>query len=197
MAWFYREFFLFSYFWIFYVLTFQILSPSPLPISRSPTPCFYEDALAPTHPLQPQHPGILLHWGNKPLQDQGPLFLLMPGNTILCYICDWSHGSFHVYSLVDGLVPGSSGGICLVDVIVLPMGLQTPSAPSVFSLTPPLGPHAQSDGGLQPSSPVSVGLWQSLPGDTHIWFLAASTSCHLKNTMNSNVSIKRQFSLRS
>jgi hypothetical protein len=27
----------------------------------------------------------------------------------------------------------------LADIIVLPMGLQTPSAPSVLSLTPPLG----------------------------------------------------------
>jgi hypothetical protein len=25
------------------------------------------------------------------------------------YICSWSHGSHHVYSLVGGLVPGSSG----------------------------------------------------------------------------------------
>jgi hypothetical protein len=31
------------------------------------------------------------------------------------------------------------GGVWLVDVVVLPMGLQTPSAPSVLSLTPPLG----------------------------------------------------------
>jgi hypothetical protein len=30
-------------------------------------------------------------------------------------------------------------GVCLVDISVLPMGLQTPSAPSVLSLTPPLG----------------------------------------------------------
>ena len=57
---------------------------------------------------------------------------------ILCYICSWGHGSLLVYSLVGGLVPGSSVGIWLVDV-VHPMGLQTPSAPSVLSLTPPLG----------------------------------------------------------
>ena len=30
-------------------------------------------------------------------------------------------------------------GVWLVDIVVLPMGLQTPSAPSVLSLTPPLG----------------------------------------------------------
>ena len=43
--------------------------------------------------------------------------------------------------LSDGLVPGSSGvGVGqLVDIVLLPMGLQTPSAPLVLSLAPPLG----------------------------------------------------------
>ena len=44
-----------------------------------------------------------------------------------------------MYTLVGGLVPGSSGGIWLVDIVVLPTGLQTPSATSVLSLTSPLG----------------------------------------------------------
>jgi hypothetical protein len=57
----------------------------------------------------------------------------MTHEAILCYICSWSYGSFHVYSLVGGLVPGSSG----VHNVVPPMGLQTPSAPWVLSLTPP------------------------------------------------------------
>ena len=35
----------------------------------------------------------------------------MSHKAILCYICSWSHGSLHVYSLVGGLVPGSSGGL--------------------------------------------------------------------------------------
>ena len=34
---------------------------------------------------------------------------LMSDKAILCYICIWSLGSLHVYSLVGGLVPGSSG----------------------------------------------------------------------------------------
>ena len=63
----------------------------------------------------------------------------MMDNAIVCYTCGWSHGSLHVYSLVDSLLPGSSGGLWLVDIVVLPVGLQTPSAPSVLSLTPPLG----------------------------------------------------------
>jgi hypothetical protein len=44
----------------------------------------------------------------EPSQDQGPLLPLMSQKAILGYICDWSHGSFHVYSLVGGLVPGIS-----------------------------------------------------------------------------------------
>jgi hypothetical protein len=51
----------------------------------------------------------------------------MPDKAILCYICSWSH----VCSLVGNLVPGSSGQeiqIWLVDIVVLAMELQTPSA---------------------------------------------------------------------
>jgi hypothetical protein len=46
-----------------------------------------------------------------------------------------------VYTLVGGLVHGSSGvgmEVWLVDIVFLRMGLQTPSSPSVLSLTPPL-----------------------------------------------------------
>jgi hypothetical protein len=42
-------------------------------------------------------------------------------------------GPLHVNSLVGDLVPGSSeggGAVWLVDIVVLPMGLQTPSSPS-------------------------------------------------------------------
>jgi hypothetical protein len=42
----------------------------------------------------------------SPLIDIQPLTF---NKAILCYICSWSHRSLHVYSLVDGLVPGSSG----------------------------------------------------------------------------------------
>jgi hypothetical protein len=54
----------------------------------------------------------------------------MPDKVILCYICGWSHGTLHVYSLVGGLVPGALevGGLWLVDIVVFPMRLQTPSA---------------------------------------------------------------------
>jgi hypothetical protein len=73
--------------------------PSKIPLSPSPvSPC------SSTHSLLLHCPGISLHWGIKPSQDQGPLLSLMSEKAILCYICVWSHGSLHVYSLVGGLV---------------------------------------------------------------------------------------------
>jgi hypothetical protein len=83
--------------------------------------------------------------GIKPPQDQEPPLPLMPDKAVLCYICSGSHGPAHVYTLVGGLVPGSSGGVWLVDIVVLPMGMQTPSAPSVLPLIPPL----ESPGSVQ------------------------------------------------
>ena len=45
-----------------------------------------------------------------------------------------------MYILVGDLVPESlGGGVWLVDIVVLLMGLQILSAPSVLSLSPPLG----------------------------------------------------------
>ena len=49
-----------------------------------------------------------------PPQDQKPSLPLISDKAVLCYICSWSHGHSHVYSLVDGLVSGSSGGIDLL-----------------------------------------------------------------------------------
>ena len=81
-------------------------SPTPLPLllqGCSPThsPTYYSISA----------PSIPLHFGIEPSQDQGPLLLLMPDKdkAIACYICRWIHGSLHEYSLVGGLVPGSSG----------------------------------------------------------------------------------------
>lgn len=114
-----------------------MLFPFPLPPTLPPS--FYEHAPIAICPLQLQRPDITLHWGNKPSQDQGLFLPLMLDYAILCHICGCSHGSLHVYSLVGGLVPASSGGVWMVDIVILPMVLQTPSVPSVFSLKPPLG----------------------------------------------------------
>jgi hypothetical protein len=97
-------FFLISYF-LYLHFKFYPLSPlkAPIPL-QPPSPC------SPTHPLPLPGPGIPLHWSIEPSQDQGHLLPLMTDKAILCYICGWSYGSLHVYSLVGGLVPGSSGG---------------------------------------------------------------------------------------
>jgi hypothetical protein len=71
--------------------------PSENPLSPPPSPC------SPTHPL------LLL----------GPLYSLMTNKAIFCYICSWSHWSHNVYSLVGGLVPGSSGWGCTGRFILL------------------------------------------------------------------------------
>jgi hypothetical protein len=82
---------------------------SPFPISPLKTP--YPIPPPPSSmTVLPIHPVITLHWGIEPSQDQEPLLPLMPNKDTLCYICCWSPGLFHVYPLVVGLVPGSSGG---------------------------------------------------------------------------------------
>ena len=78
---------------------------TPYPI---PSTCLYEGVATPSHSLFTPYPGIPLHWGIKLSHEQGPLLPLMPDKAILCYICSWSHGSLHLYSLVGNLVSGSS-----------------------------------------------------------------------------------------
>jgi len=113
---FFFNFIFLGYFMYLHSKCYPLPPPSPVPLP--PSPCFYENVSTTTHPLQSQCPGITLHWGNEPSQDQGLFLQWMLDNAILCYICDWSHGSLHVYSLVGGLVPGSSGGVWLVDIVV-------------------------------------------------------------------------------
>jgi hypothetical protein len=99
---------------IFFYLQFKCYPQSwfPLqkPLSLPHFPGLYECALPLNDPLPPSVPSILLHWGIEPTQDQESLLPLIPNKAILCQICGWSHGSLHVYSLVGGLVPGSSRG---------------------------------------------------------------------------------------
>jgi hypothetical protein len=54
------------------------------PLSHHTSPFMFPHP--PTYPHQPPCPGIPLHWGIEPSQDQGPSLPLMPGKAILCYI---------------------------------------------------------------------------------------------------------------
>jgi hypothetical protein len=139
-----HDFFLF-FSWVFSLFTFQMLStflPPPHPISPPPA-----SMRVLTHPLPPPRPGIPLHWGIKPSQDQGPLFPLMPDNAILCYICVWSHGWLHVYSLAGGLVPGKfwSGWVILLFFL---WGCKPLQLLQTFLKLLHWRPHAQSSGWL-------------------------------------------------
>jgi hypothetical protein len=61
-----------------------------------------------SHFLSPAHQPTLScfpvlafpYTGIEPSQDQEPLFSLTTDKAILCYICSWSDGPLHVYSLV-------------------------------------------------------------------------------------------------
>ena len=102
-----------SFLGYFIHLHFKCYPSSWFPLHKTPIPptplCFYKNAPPPTYPLPMHHPSIPLCWGIKPSPDQGPPLSLMPTKSIIYYICSWSYGSLHVYSLIGGLVPGSSG----------------------------------------------------------------------------------------
>jgi hypothetical protein len=108
-----------SFFFLFFLDIFFICISNFIPfldfpfrnlLSHLPSSCFYESVFPHTHLLPLPGPGIPLHWGIEPSQDQGLLLLSMSDKAILCYKCSWSHGSLHVYSLVGGLVPWSFRG---------------------------------------------------------------------------------------
>jgi hypothetical protein len=146
-------FFLIGYFIYLHFKCYPLPSfPSGTPLSHPPSPCFYEDASLPTHPFLPLYPGIPLYEGIQLLQNQGLLLLLMPDKAILCYICGWSHGSLHVYSLVCGLAPGNSGASDWLILLFFLWGCKP------LQLTPPLGTPCWSYGWLQATASVFVRL---------------------------------------
>ena len=73
---------------------FPVPTPTRNPLAHTPSPCFYKGV---PHPPSNSHlPGIPLHWGIQPSQDQAPLLQFMHDKAILCYISWWSHGSLHI-----------------------------------------------------------------------------------------------------
>jgi hypothetical protein len=163
---------------LFLFLFFFTLQHLPPPQETS-YPILLIWGYSPTDPPTPASPP----WhsstrGIDPSQDQGPL-PLMPDKAILFYISDWSHGSLHVYSLVGGLVPGSTLGSGWLLLFFNQPELQTPSTPSVLSLTPLLGTPVLSpmDGCEHPPLYLS-DTGKGLSGGSYIMLLSASTSWH-------------------
>jgi hypothetical protein len=154
--------------------------PTEMPYPIPPSPCFYEGVHPPTHSCLPtlHSVGILLHWGIEPSQDQRPLLPLIPDKAILCYICGWSHGSLHTYSLFGSLVPGNSGRSGWLILLFFLWGCKPLQLLQYFLYLlhwgPHWGPHVQSMVGCEHLT-LFVRLWQSLWGDSYIRLLSACT----------------------
>jgi hypothetical protein len=133
---------------IFSIFLFVILfiyisnvDPPPFPVSplqapiTSPLPFTSKKMLphTPTHscltPLASPYSGA------SSLQKTKVVPIPLVPDKAICYICTWSYDPC-MYRL---LVGGELWRVWLVDIVVLPMGLQSPPAPSVHPLTLPLG----------------------------------------------------------
>jgi hypothetical protein len=131
------------FYWLFYLFTFHILSPSPVsplqaPCPFSPSSCFYE-GVPPHSPLTHCLTTLAFPYSGSSS--------LHRTKSLPSHWCQTSHRQLpihlepwvpNVYSLVGGLVPGNPWGVWLVDSVVLPIGLRTPSVLSVLPITPPL-----------------------------------------------------------
>ena len=148
------------------ILYVYISNVVPIPVFLLPMPL---RVCSPTRPLQLHHPSIPLCWGIEPSQEQGPFLPLMPHKAVLCYIFGWSHrvppGVFFGW----WLNPWELWGVRLVDIVVLPMGLQITSSPSLLPQTLPFCNSNHSPGLLQAFSSVfdsssRTSLRTALPG---------------------------------
>ena len=75
------------------------------------------------------------------------------------------------------LSPSKLLGVWLVDIVVLPVGLQTHSVHSVLSLIPPLGTPCSLQWLAESICLYIVRLWESLSADRYIRFLSERASC--------------------
>jgi hypothetical protein len=123
--------------------------PSGNPLFYSPPPVSMKVLHhSPTHPLLSSCPGIPLYWGIEPPQALRPFFPLMFNKAILCHICGWSHGSLHVYSLVDGPVPRSSERSGQLTLLLLSWACKLPQLLQFLLQILHRGLHTQSNGWL-------------------------------------------------
>jgi hypothetical protein len=134
----------FFFYWIFSLFTFQMLSLSWFLLQNPPIPSSLPLLLwgcSPTHlpapTFLPWHSPTLGHWTFTRPRAASPIDF-QQGHPLLH---TWLEPWIPPYVLFGSWFssPWELWGVWLVDIIVLPMGLQTPSAPSVLSLTPPLG----------------------------------------------------------
>jgi hypothetical protein len=120
-------------------LHFKCYPLSWFPLWKPPIPSPHPPC-SPNHPLPLPSPGIPLHWGIEPSQDQGPLLPLMTDLTLLCIQLEPWVPPCVLYCW--WFSPWELWGYWLVHTVVLPLELQTPLFPWVLSLA--WGPCAQS-----------------------------------------------------
>ena len=146
--------------------------PSENHLTPPPSPC------SPTHPLLLPGPGIPLHWGIEPSQDQGPLLPLMSNKPNLCYIGSWSHGSLHVYFWLVVYSLGALG------VLVGSYCCPSYGAANPFSSFGSFSSSSIGDPVLSPMigckhPPLYLsGSGKTCSGDSYIRLLLTSTSWH-------------------
>lgn len=115
------SFFLFSLlYWLFYLLTFQMICPSQFPLHHIPitSPLPFASMRVLQHlptPFLTHHSSIPLCHRIKPPQDQDLLshWFQIRQSSATWLLEPW----VHVYSWIGDLVSGSSGGIWLVDIL--------------------------------------------------------------------------------
>jgi hypothetical protein len=165
---------------------------SPFQVSPSETnyPIPHPLPLWECSPLPSSCLGILLHWGIEPLSPKGCSSHWCPTRPSSAIYAARAMGPSMCTvppCLIGGTVPGSPPprrGGWPVDNFAPLMGLQIPSAPSVPSVTLPLGtPKLNPVVGCK-LPPLFVSLWQSLSGDTHIRLLSENTSQHPQYSSN-------------
>jgi len=143
-------------------------------LSHPSSPCLDKDA----PPLTHSHPPTLA------FPYTGELNTLRP-NDLSSHWCPTKPSSATYVARAMGrsmctcwFVVQSPGALEPVDTVASSMGLQTPIAPSVPSLSPPsVTPELSPMIGCK-LPPLFVRLWQSDLGDSHIRLLSANTSWH-------------------
>jgi len=158
---------------------FSQFSPQKYPIP-SPSPCFYEGAPHSTHPLPPHHSGISLHLGNSILKGFCSYRCLTMPSSATYWLEPW----VHLYSLVGGLVPGSSGGVgwycCSFYGVANPFSSLSPFSNSPIRdpiLSPMVGCeqlplYLSGSGTASQETAISGSCWQAL-----FFFFDVKTPC--------------------
>jgi hypothetical protein len=90
-----------------FLFTFQILFLSSFPLRKPP---YLIPPLPAHYPTHSRFPVLAFPYAGAQSLHKTKGLSLISHKAILCYILGWSLESLHVYSLVGGLVPGSSGG---------------------------------------------------------------------------------------